>query len=45
MRHSLLRKVSRIRAEMDRLHNTSMSPYEKLECLEEIRSQVGGRGG
>ncbi|GAB4814757.1 hypothetical protein N2152v2_001803 [Parachlorella kessleri] len=40
IRQSLLRKVSRIRAEMDRLHNTSMSPYERVECLEEIRSQV-----
>lgn len=40
MRQSILRKMSRIRAEVGRLHNTSMSQYEKVECLEEIRSQV-----
>ena len=40
MRQSLLKKYSKIRAEMDKLHNTRMSPYERLECLEEIRSQI-----
>ncbi len=40
IRQSQLRKLSKIRAVMDRLHNTSMSTYERLECLEEIRSQV-----
>lgn len=40
MRQSLLKKYSKIRAEMDRLHNTRMSAYERLECLEEIRSQI-----
>lgn len=25
---------------MDRLHNSKMSPYEKLECLDSIKSQV-----
>lgn len=39
-RQTVLRKISRMRNEMDRLHNTSMSSYERLECLEEIRSQV-----
>lgn len=39
-RQSLLKKYGKIRAEMDRLHNTRMSQYERLECLEEIRSQI-----
>jgi phosphoenolpyruvate carboxylase len=41
-RQSLLKKYARIRAEVDRLHNTRMSAYERLECIEEIRSQVDG---
>jgi phosphoenolpyruvate carboxylase len=40
LRQSLLKKYSKIRYQMDRLHNTRMSPYERLECLEEIRSQI-----
>lgn len=40
MRQSLLKKYSKIRSEMERLHNTRMSPYERVECLEEIRSQI-----
>lgn len=40
MRQSMLKKYSKIRNEMDHLHNTRMSPYERLECLEEIRSQI-----
>jgi len=39
-RQSLLKKYSKIRSEMDRLHNTRMSKYEKIECLEEIRGQI-----
>lgn len=39
-RQSLLKKYSKIRSEMGRLHNTRMSPYERIECLEEIRSQI-----
>jgi phosphoenolpyruvate carboxylase len=39
-RQSLLKKYSKIRSEMDKLHNTRMSKYEKIECLEEIRSQI-----
>jgi phosphoenolpyruvate carboxylase len=40
MRQSLLKKYAKIRAAMDQLHNTRMSHYERLECLEEIRSQI-----
>ncbi len=40
MRQSLLKKYAKVRTEMDRLHNTRMSPYERLECLEEMRSQI-----
>eukprot|EP00887_Chlorella_sp_A99_P005836 scaffold1.g5836.t1 len=40
-RQTLLKKHSIIRAEMDRLHNMRLSPYERLETLEEIRSQAG----
>ncbi len=39
-RQSLLKKYSKIRSEMDKLHNTRMSKYERIECLEEIRSQI-----
>jgi len=39
-RQSLLKKYSKIRSEMERLHNTRMSQYERIECLDEIRSQV-----
>lgn len=39
-RQSLLKKYSKIRSQMDRMHNTRMSPYERIECLDEIRSQI-----
>jgi Phosphoenolpyruvate carboxylase len=42
LRQSLLKKYAKIRSEMDKLHNNRMSPYERLECLESIRSQVQG---
>jgi len=42
IRQSLLKKYAKIRAEMDRLHNSKLSPYEKLECLESIKSQIQG---
>ncbi|KAL4856631.1 Phosphoenolpyruvate carboxylase 1 [Chlorella vulgaris] len=41
-RQSLLKKYGEIRHAMDRLHNTRLSNYERLECLDEIRSQVQG---
>lgn len=41
-RQSLLKKHSIIRTDMERLHNIRMSPYERLETLDEIRSQVQG---
>lgn len=40
MRTSLLKKYSRIRSEMEKLNNTRMSQYERMECLDEIRSQI-----
>jgi phosphoenolpyruvate carboxylase len=40
LRQSLLKKYSQIRNEMGKLHNTRMSAYERIECLDEIRSQV-----
>ena len=40
LRQSLLKKYSSIRRDMSRLHNSRMSPYERQECLESIRSQV-----
>ena len=40
LRQSLLKKYSSIRRDMSRLHNSRMSPYERQECLEGIRSQV-----
>lgn len=40
MRQSMLKKYSKIRSEMDKLHHTRMSQYERLEALEEIRSQI-----
>ena len=40
LRQSLLKKYSTIRRDMSRLHNSRMSPYERQECLESIRSQV-----
>jgi phosphoenolpyruvate carboxylase len=40
MRTSLLKKYSKIRSEMERLHNTALSQYERVESLEEVRSQI-----
>lgn len=42
LRQSLLKKYGAIRKDMDRLHNARMSPYERLECLEDIKAQVQG---
>jgi hypothetical protein len=42
LRQSLLKKYGAIRRDMDRLHNARMSPYERLECLEDIKAQVQG---
>ena len=40
LRGSLLKKYAKIRTEIDRLHNSRMSPYEKTEALEAIRSHI-----
>ncbi|KAK9845098.1 hypothetical protein WJX74_010567 [Apatococcus lobatus] len=40
LRTSLLKKYASIRSTMERLHNSRMSPYEKLEALEDIRGQI-----
>ena len=40
LRGSLLKKYAKIRNEIDRLHNSRMSPYEKTESLEAIRSHT-----
>ena len=40
LRQSLLKKYAAIRIQVERLHNSRMSPYEKLECHESIRSEV-----
>ena len=40
LRGSLLKKYAKIRNEIDRLHNSRMSPYEKTEALEAIRSHI-----
>ena len=42
LRQSLLKKYARIRHDMDKLHNSRMSPYEKIEALESIRCQIQG---
>ena len=42
LRQSLLKKYARIRYDMDKLHNSRMSPYEKIEALESIRCQIQG---
>ena len=39
-RSSLLKKYARVRQLMERLHGKRMSPYERLETLEDIRAQV-----
>ncbi len=43
-RQSMLKKYGEIRHAMDRLHNTRLSNYERLETLDEIRRQGGGPG-
>ena len=40
LRGSLLKKYAKIRNEIDRLHNSRRSPYEKTESLEAIRSHT-----
>jgi phosphoenolpyruvate carboxylase len=40
MRQSMLKKYSKIRHEMERLHNVRMSQYEHTEALDEITGQV-----
>ena len=40
MRQTLLKKYAKIRSDMERLHNSRMSPYETMECHEAIRSEV-----
>lgn len=40
LRMSLLKKYSNVRTEVQRLHGSRMSPYEKMECLDAIRSHV-----
>lgn len=40
LRQSLLKKYSVVRSDLDSLHNSRMSAYEKAECLESIRAQV-----
>jgi phosphoenolpyruvate carboxylase len=40
LRQSLLKKYSRVRRDLDNLHNSRMSAYEKAECLESIRAQI-----
>lgn len=40
LRQSLLKKYSVVRSDLDALHNSRMSEYEKAECLESIRAQI-----
>lgn len=40
LRQSLLKKYSSVRHDLDELHNSRMSAYEKAECLESIRAQI-----
>lgn len=42
LRQSLLKKYGAIRKAMDALHSKRMSPYERLECLEDIKGHVQG---
>lgn len=39
-RRALLKKYAKVRHLMDEMHAKRMSPYEKLECMENIRGQV-----
>lgn len=40
LRGSLLKKYAKIRNEIDRLHNSRMSPYEQIEAHEAVRSHI-----
>ena len=40
LRGSLLKKYAKIRTEIDRLHNSRMSPYEQIEAHEAVRSHI-----
>lgn len=40
MRQTLLKKYAKIRSDMERLHNSRMSPYETMECHEAIRAEI-----
>ncbi|KAF5835589.1 phosphoenolpyruvate carboxylase [Dunaliella salina] len=40
LRASLLKKYAHVRKELDYLHNKRMSPYEKIETMESIKSSV-----
>lgn len=42
LRGSLLKKYASVRKELTALHNKRMSQYEKVECLESIKSHVTG---
>lgn len=40
LRQSLLKKYSSVRGDLNELHNSRMSAYEKAECLESIRAEI-----
>lgn len=40
-RQSLLKKYAAVRRLMDKMHTQRMSPYERVECLQSIKAQVG----
>eukprot|EP00884_Botryococcus_braunii_P020823 jgi/Botrbrau1/7424/Bobra.0112s0023.1 len=42
LRGSLLSKYAEIRKNMDRLHTVNMSPFEKLDTIDQIKSHVQG---
>jgi len=42
LRASLLKKYAMVRKELDNLHTKRMSNYERVECLESIKSYVQG---
>ena len=42
LRQSLLKKYGAVRRAMDRLHNKRLSPYERLETLEDIKAHIQG---
>ena len=44
-RQSMLKKYGEIRHAMDRLHNTRLSNYERIECLDDIRRWAPLGGG